>query len=83
MKFNHENIATMALPTIACYLNELEVFVRIQLRKCTTSGSKLFKRYSGHLDLRKNSKIEEMPGINTSMFYIGSARSFTELHVKR
>ena len=37
---------------------------------------------SGHLDPRKNSRIEEMPGINTSMFYIGCAGSFTELHVE-
>ena len=35
---------------------------------------------SGHLDPRANSRIKNMPGINTSMFYIGGAGSFTELH---
>ena len=37
---------------------------------------------SGHLDPRANSRIKDMPGINTSMFYIGCAGSFTELHVE-
>ena len=38
---------------------------------------------SGHLDPRKNSRIEKMLGINTSMFYIGGCTgSFTELHVE-
>ena len=37
---------------------------------------------SGHLDPRKNSRIEKMLGINTSMFYIGCTGSFTELHVE-
>ena len=37
---------------------------------------------SGHLDPTNNSRIIKMPGINTSMFYVGSAGSFTEMHVE-
>lgn len=37
---------------------------------------------SGHLDPEKNCRVPPMPGINSSMFYIGSAGSFTEMHVE-
>ena len=37
---------------------------------------------SGHLDPANNSRVGKMPGINTSMFYVGNAGSFTELHVE-
>lgn len=37
---------------------------------------------SGHLNSARNSRSEGMPGINTSMFYVGSAGSFSELHVE-
>ena len=37
---------------------------------------------SGHLNPANNSRIRKMPGINTSMFYVGSTGSFTEMHVE-
>ena len=37
---------------------------------------------SGHLEPSKNSQIKEVPRINTSMFYVGNAGSFTKLNVE-
>lgn len=37
---------------------------------------------SGHLDKSNNDSIEELPGINTSMFYVGETNSFAGMRVE-